>query len=290
MRLNFRYESLQIQGSKALAYCLHYIRRWVTDLKKKEVKKMGNKTEKLVESTIFMAGMTALGGFCNAYTYMTRGGVFANAHTANMAKLGIALATLDWHNAFAAFVPILGCLLGSVLCEMVKDRLGDSPFWLGGHWHIKAMLMELLALFIVGWIPITAPDMFVTAFMSFVTGFQLNLFRNWKGGGHNTTICTGNLRTMSQLLYKALVLRDIYTVIRLLHYTGLLFSFALGAVVCTLLSLAVGVKASWGGCIFLILWLVWLIRNERRTEQKGERLWEARGTEASHKTTHKTSH
>lgn len=231
---------------------------------------MKNETCKLVESTVFMAGMTALGGFCNAYTYMTRGGVFANAHTANMAKLGISLATLNWYGALAAFVPILGCLLGAVLCELVKDKSKASPRWLGGHWHRKAMLMELWALFIVGWIPITAPDMTVTAFMSFVTGFQLNLFRNWKGDGHNTTICTGNLRTMSQFLYVALTRRDALAVSKLFTYAGLLFSFSLGALVCTFLCMAVGVKASWAACILLILWLLWMFQNEDIIAQGSE--------------------
>lgn len=226
---------------------------------------MSDNAVKLVESTPFMAGMTALGGFCNAYTCMTRGGVFANAHTANMAKLGVSLATLNWSGAFGAIVPILGCLLGSVLCELVKDKSGASPRWLGGHWHRKAMVLELIALLIVGFIPTTVPHMVVNAFMSFVTGFQLDMFRNWQGGGHNTTICTGNLRTMGQLLYAALARREAAAVKKMFTYAGLLFSFSLGALVCTLLCLWAGVRASWGGCVFLLVWLLWMYLDGRKT-------------------------
>lgn len=91
----------------------------------------------LIERPAFIAGITAVGGFCNAYTGMTRGGVFANAHTANMAKLGIAVATLNAWDAFNAVVPIVGCFLGAFLCELIKGK--DDM--LGGHWHRYALWM-----------------------------------------------------------------------------------------------------------------------------------------------------
>ena len=45
------------------------------------------------ESTAFMLLLTLLSGYLNAYTYATRGGIFANMHTGNMTKLGIGLAS-----------------------------------------------------------------------------------------------------------------------------------------------------------------------------------------------------
>ena len=107
----------------------------------------------LIERPAFIAGITAVGGFCNAYTGMTRGGVFANAHTANMAKLGIAVATLNAWDAFNAVVPIVGCFLGAFLCELIKGK--DDM--LGGHWHRYALWMELAALVMVGFIPQSVP-------------------------------------------------------------------------------------------------------------------------------------
>ena len=231
---------------------------------------MRDRTAKLVESTPFMAGMTALGGFCNAYTCMTRGGVFANAHTANMAKIGVSVATRDWSGVVNATVPILGCLLGAVLCERVKGSGGKDGLWLRGHWHRKAMLAELLAFFAVGFIPSTVPHFYVNAFMSLVTGFQLDLFRTWKGSGHNTTICTGNLRTLGQLIYAAAVGREAAAVRKMGLYAVLLFSFSFGAVISTLLCLWAGVRASWAGCIFLAVWLLWMYQDQRREQTAAE--------------------
>lgn len=220
---------------------------------------MENKGIKLIERPAFMAGITAVGGFCNAYTGMTRGGVFANAHTANMAKLGIAIATLNASDAFNAVVPIVGCFLGAVICELVKDK-GDL---LGGHWHQKALILELLALVAVGFIPDTVPDFWVNAFMSLVTGFQLDVFRSWSGGNHNTTICTGNLRTMGQLFYAELFHRTDATGKKALTYAGLLLSFPLGAAVGALLCLWLGVRASWVAGLFLLAWVLWMNMDEK---------------------------
>ena len=227
---------------------------------------MEKKGTKLIEQPVFLAGITAVGGFCNAYTGMTRGGVFANAHTANMAKLGIAAATLNAADAFNAVVPIAGCFLGAILCELVKHKGGLES----GHWYRKAMILEVLALFAVGFIPNTVPHFWVNAFMSLVTGFQLDVFRSWYGGNHNTTICTGNLRTMGQLVYAAASGKGEGAGRKAATYAGLLLSFPIGAAVGALLCLWLDVRASWLGGLFLLILTLWMVSDEKRREAAAE--------------------
>ena len=126
------------------------------------------------------------------------------------------------------------------------------------------MILELLALVAVGFIPDTVPDFWVNAFMSLVTGFQLDVFRSWSGGNHNTTICTGNLRTMGQLFYAELFHRTDATGKKALTYAGLLLSFPLGAAVGALLCLWLGVRASWVAGLFLLAWVLWMNMDEKR--------------------------
>ena len=47
------------------------------------------------------------GGFLDAYTYVTRGGVFANAQTANLILMTLGLATGKGAQALKYLVPIL---------------------------------------------------------------------------------------------------------------------------------------------------------------------------------------
>lgn len=205
---------------------------------------MKNSSTPLIECVPFLAGVTFLGGYLDAYTYLTRGGVFANNHTANMAKLGITAAQGDFAGAMACLVPILGCVLGAFASELVRVCFP------GHHdWRKRALILELLALLLVGFIPAAVPDAVVNTTLSFVTGFQLCLFRSCQWGAHNTTICTGNLRAVGQFLFGAIHQRTRDAVSRLVFYTCLVFSFVVGSAVGVPICGLLGGLASWIGCI-----------------------------------------
>ena len=217
----------------------------------------------LVERVPFLAGVTFLGGYLDAYTYLTRGGVFANNHTANMAKLGITMAQGNFSGAMDCLIPILGCVFGAFTSELVRIRFP------GHHdWRKRALILELLALLVVGFIPAGVPDAVVNTTLSFVTGFQLCLFRSCRWGAHNTTICTGNLRSVGQFLFGALHQRTKDAAVRLIFYTCLVFSFvvgsAIGVPVCTLL----GGNASWIGCVISAILVAAICIDERNNSEK----------------------
>ena len=58
------------------------------------------------------------GGFMDAYTYVTRGGVFANAQTANLILMSIGLATGGGLDALRYLVPIFLFFCGVFLSEL----------------------------------------------------------------------------------------------------------------------------------------------------------------------------
>ena len=57
---------------------------------------------KIQRSDSFLVGalLALTGGFLDAYSYLTRGGVFANAQTGNMVLLGLRLSEQRWGKAF----------------------------------------------------------------------------------------------------------------------------------------------------------------------------------------------
>ena len=75
----------------------------------------------------FLVIITLIGGYMNAYTYITRDGVLANMHTANMSHLGINLALGNWQIALTYFLPIASCIFGAAFSEAVKSQLSKSP-------------------------------------------------------------------------------------------------------------------------------------------------------------------
>ncbi|CEO12005.1 Predicted membrane protein [[Clostridium] sordellii] len=208
------------------------------------------------EKPIFVMIITIVGGYMNGYTYITRHNILANMHTANMSKLGINIALGQWQNALSYFIPIVACILGAAFSELVKALLIIHKF--KGDWRKIALILESISLFFIGLIPTSCPDIIVTNLVSFFMGYQLCLFRECLGIGFNTTICTGNIRNVGQLLYNALDEKSKDSIRKLIIFTCLTFSFALGAIPGTLISIAISTKAVWVCSFILLSQAVWI--------------------------------
>ena len=72
------------------------------------------------ESFFLSAILAVVGGFLDAYSYLLRGHVFANAQTGNIVLLGVNLQKMDFQRAVYYLIPILAFAFGVVLVELVK--------------------------------------------------------------------------------------------------------------------------------------------------------------------------
>ena len=214
------------------------------------------------ERPLFLMIVTFVGGYMNGYTYITRHNILANMHTANMSKLGINIAIGNWYEALRYFIPIVACILGVLFSELIKSMLIKHKYI--GDWRKLALVIEALALFFIGLIPTSCPDIIVTNLVSFFMGYQLCLFKECLGIGFNTTICTGNIRNVGQLLYSALDEKSKYSIKKLSTFTILTFSFALGAIPGTLISLAISTKAVWICSFILLIQSFWISNYENK--------------------------
>lgn len=209
---------------------------------------------------IFLMIITFVGGYMNGYTYVTRNEILANMHTANMSKLGINIGLGNYIEALNYFIPIIACILGAAFSALVKTIIIKTKF--KGEWRILALILESTLLFFIGLIPSTFPDLIVTNLVSFLMGYQLCLFRECLGIPFNTTICTGNIRNVGQLLFKALDQKSIKSLETLIYFTSLTFSFAIGAIPGTLISLLLNTKAVWVCSIILFIQAIWIYNSK----------------------------
>nr|WP_226892008.1 YoaK family protein [Paraclostridium bifermentans] len=200
--------------------------------------------------------ITIVGGYMNGYTYITRHNILSNMHTANMSKLGINIALGQWQDALSYFIPIVACILGATFSELIRTLLIRHKF--RGDWRKLALVLEAIALFFIGLLPTSFPDIIVTNLVSFFMGYQLCLFRDCIGIAFNTTICTGNIRNVGQLLYNASDEKSKDSIRKLIIFTCLTFSFALGAIPGTLISIAISTKAVWVCSFILLSQAVWI--------------------------------
>ena len=135
------------------------------------------------------------GGFQDAYTYVCRDKVFANAQTGNIVLLGNHLAQMDWSGAVRYAVPILAFTAGIFVAQKVHFHFGKSEKI---HWRQLILLLEIVVLFAAGFFP-AGMSLPANALISFSCAMQVDSFRKIRGNAMATTMCIGNLRSATDL-------------------------------------------------------------------------------------------
>ena len=177
--------------------------------------------------------LAAIGGFLDSYTYIARGGVFANAQTGNLVLLGLRLAEGRWLAALTSLTPILAFVLGVVVAEGLRLR-----FWLRPgerprprlRWLRSLLAAQGAVLLAVGFVPLGCCDLAVNSAVSFVCAMQVQGFRTLRGSPYATTMCTGNLRSGTDALLEYLRTREKAPLRTAGRYFAVIGIFLLGAV------------------------------------------------------------
>lgn len=118
--------------------------------------------------------LAVVGGFLDAYTYLCRGRVFANAQTGNIVLLGVNLTEQNWNRTFYYLMPIFAFVLGILVCEIIQTYFKWKKKL---HWRQLIVLMEIFCLIIAGFLPAPALDTPVNIMISFVCALQVEAFR-----------------------------------------------------------------------------------------------------------------
>jgi uncharacterized membrane protein YoaK (UPF0700 family) len=141
--------------------------------------------------------LAATGGLLDAVVYLNHGHVFANAMSGNVIFLGIAVLGRDWGDIVPHLVPLAGFFAGVLSSKHLRVRLGLRSVLLG-------LALEIVAIFILGWLPRSFPEMAFTGIIAYVAAFQVASFRRVDRFAYNSTFITGNLRDVAEGLYDAL--------------------------------------------------------------------------------------
>ena len=163
------------------------------------------------------------GGFMDAYSYMCRGKVFANAQTGNILLLGINISERNWQMALHYLVPVLAFAIGIALADLVKIRTKDLTLL---HWRQISVFCEAVILLSVSFIPQDF-NLVANALTSLACGIQVESFRKI----HATTMCIGNLRSATQHMCSYANTKDKEYIKKGLLYYGIIFFFVIGAVI-----------------------------------------------------------
>ena len=207
--------------------------------------------EKQMSDSLMVGLMLAFaGGMLDAYSFVNRGAVFATAETGNIVQLCVHLSMGRLDMAFHYLLPITAFFLGILTAEAIRKQVSGRPNWL--HWRQFLVAAECMVLVLVSFLPQGEPDWAANVLISFTSAVQLETFRKFRGCAGATTMCTGNLRSGTELLYKFLALPDPQSGEKATVFYRLILSFALGAILCGRLSLLFGERTALWACIPLL--------------------------------------
>ena len=227
---------------------------------------MAEKQKYLVcERRSVFALLTLRAGMMGAYTFNLRGGVFCNAQTANVVLIAIAFGAGNWSEGCYYLIPISAYLAGAFLSEILPSPVRRFGFL---RWDTYLVAFECLALFAIGFIPLSWPHHLVQVLVNFIASMQYNTFRQAEGIPMATTFCTNQLRQVGVGFAKMLRKGDRDGLHRALFFLGMLGCFFAGGVLSTVASHLLFAKAIWLNLIPLGIVLVRLVRADLVEEKE----------------------
>ena len=211
------------------------------------------------ESAALAVLLTLTGGFLDAYTFISRGGVFANAQTGNIVLLGVNIAKGSFVSALYYLIPVLAFAGGVLVVDKIQWHFKGLQKI---HWRQIIVMMEIFLLALVSLMPHSL-NMLANITVSFVCALQVDSFRKVRGNAYATTMCTGNLRSGTAALAVYMHTKDEKALHKVFHYYGIILVFIIGAAFGAVITGQLGEKAVLFACLMLFLgFLMMFIKEE----------------------------
>ena len=181
-------------------------------------------------------------GMMGAYTHNLRGGVFCNAQTGNIVLMSIALGNGQWRHAVYFFIPVTAYIMGAVVSEIMPHPARRLGFL---RWDTYLVGFEMVVLFAMGFIPLSAPHQIVQVTFNFIASMQYNTFRQAEGIPMATTFCTNHVRQIGLAFTKAVREKDRGAFKKLLTHVVMILFFIAGGASLTFLCRYFAEKTIW---------------------------------------------
>jgi uncharacterized membrane protein YoaK (UPF0700 family) len=204
--------------------------------------------------------LSASGGLQDAYTYIVRGGVFANAQTGNVVLLSQSLLAGEIHRAVGYIVPLLSFAFGVAAAEFIRLRYKNARTV---HWRQLVLLCEIVLLLLVGFAP-QSMNLLANAAVSLSCAMQVQAFRHVGGNAYASTMCIGNLRSGVESLCTYATGGDKGALKKACTYFGVIAFFALGAGAGCLFIPIMGIKTVWLSCTLLLIGFALMLSGAKR--------------------------
>ncbi|MGP1458164.1 MAG: YoaK family protein [Treponema sp.] len=158
---------------------------------KETARERQNVAKKAYDTIIIGVCLSLVGGFLDAYSYLLKGRVFANAQTGNLVLLFVSLSGREWGKALKYLVPVVTFAAGIFFSALVLNKSSVK-----NHQRLTAVLLfECLAIAAIGLFGVHFPHDIVNSVISFIAAVQVANFDKVDGQPMATTMITGNLKS-----------------------------------------------------------------------------------------------
>ena len=131
-----------------------------------------------------------VGGFLDAYSYLARGHVFANAQTGNVVLFGVRAAAGNWTSACKTLPSIFAYMCGVAVARLLGVRRQKRTFCA----TLICQALELLVLLVLLFFGRFVPDFCAVPLIAFSAALQNTSFSNVGPWEFNSAMTTSNLR------------------------------------------------------------------------------------------------
>ena len=183
--------------------------------------------EKLHDNIVIGVCLSLVGGFLDAYSYLLKGKVFANAQTGNLVLLFIAAANRELYKSHKYIIPIVMFALGIFISEFFKNTHYVKNYTR----MVTVLLFEVVVLAAIGLTGTYFPHDIINSVISFIAALQVANFDKVDGNPIATTMITGNLKSSMINLAKYCAVKDIQYLYSFFKYLLIIASFGIGVVI-----------------------------------------------------------
>ena len=204
-------------------------------------------------------------GMMGAYTFCFRGGVFCNAQTANMVMLAAGIGQGKWMKGAYYLVPIAAYFLGTIISEIIPKYIKKSKII---RWDTLLIFIEIIVLFIVGFIPLSVNHHVVHVLINFIASMQYNTFRQAKKIPMATTFCTNHIRQSVIWMVKGIKDNNRDNLKRGLSHIGMLLVFIIGGMIAAVAGLFKAKESIWIAIIPMGISLLILLYADLKSQKE----------------------
>ena len=201
------------------------------------------------ESLILSLLLAFSGGFQDAYTYIERGHVFANAQTGNVVLMSVSLLDGNIHAVIRYITPLFAFIAGTIVADLIEHRMKEVQVI---HWRQMIIMAEVIVMFITGLFP-ESMNMEANCLISFTCAMQVETFRYFCGNAYASTMIIGNMRSGTHALSEAMIYHSKADLKHACEYFGVILVFGIGAAFSALLTPVMDEKTIWCSCLILLI-------------------------------------